>query len=38
MNYQGPSKAEMKKMLEEEDELVCGKKQKENKSAWGKKK
>ena len=38
MNYDGPSKNDLKKMMEEEDELMCAKKSKDKKSAWGKKK
>ena len=34
MNYTGPSKADLKKQMEEEDELLCGKK-KNNKSVHG---
>ena len=38
MNETGPSKAELKKMMEDEDELTMGKKPKGQKNGWGKKK
>ncbi len=38
MADKGPTKAEVKKMLEEEDELMNGKKAKVQKNGWGNKK
>ena len=38
MADKGPSKAEVKKMLEEEDEAMNTKKPKQVKNGWGKKK
>lgn len=38
MADKGPSKAEIKKMLEDEDEAMNGKKAKQGKNGWGKKK